>query len=1189
MKTPYFSLLCLFLSLLSFLNVSAQDPAKANPEERLHAPDLRFLRALMDSIPAWYIDLTSPGFYDQLGRPEDNPYTGFYGINGVQVNGKWHISAINSSDLATTESREVGRLEGGFPVSFVNLPRLRSLRVGGTRVRGVLPDSIRNLSFLEELDVSNTSFSGPIPDSLFLLPKLNLLDLSDTNISGSFPEYPLTLDPLTREPYLEIVQNLEVINLANTEIEGNIPNYLGEIISLKELNLSGTPLNGSIPSSLGQLENLEILDLQKTSVDTRFPVDPLDLDIWLEGNIPESFGNLKNLKILNVTANHLFGPIPNSLANLNLITFAFSNTALCVPDDSPFRNWLFEIENVVGGNFAEKGLIGNCRILKNNELAIGDHCLCENKDFVTKAVEVNQAIQSAISFFENPDIVSSYENGIRGNPVHVPIVPNKPTLVRYYLLGKEARLQAYKTDLLVEVYGINGLLRSEVLEPNIQSYPLVKDAPIYNSHEEEDLLMEMRINLNQTLNFVIPPEWLPYAATKMRIALLKEITDPETGVKSLVEDGIKEVDIDPPVELGITYFRLYRDEENLTQLNSSDVILEAPRGYLKGSLPISELFDANAINDIMIKPNEEEFEDFFNTNNLIENSGVFYAHFFKMALTKNYLSPIQRGWDWFIGTRVQYISQYGFYNENNRHLVAGIFANHDDNIPEGASYGDFIRNGVSGMLVSELDGSTLAHEIGHTLGFLHAGGMHGECNGPLTCDTNSFPIYNEQENEKLPFMNGTLNADSKEILNSDFGAAISYAEDNWNVMLVDPCPKAGVNSRKDCEALAFGADIGANTVPMGNYRPFDFMSYGTPHLKNNFNLEKFPFFTFRKAWVSSLNYKRIYDVLSQKDVPFNIIKRSASEDQQQIFEIYGIYSPGTVKITGTFTARRRVIESNDFQLDKSTKSLLFKLFDKDNRSILSGFVRPERINDARSDISDFHIGIPLSKPFHRIEITDSTGNILLDQTVSDHIPALSIPSVPTPHADNPDWLALPLNSGDMDGDPLTYKIEYSPDLGESWLPLAIVIDTVIQSFQIPFSNLSPSDSALFKVSVTDGLQSSVAISPTSFCIGNPGTCTFIPVESDELGNILTNNPSSLSSEIKVYPNPAYEKILIDINGSAKPSPVLSLYNAKGMLVSYYQALEKGINELDISFLPVGIYWLRIQNGEQSLTKAIQIE
>ena len=97
------------------------------------------------------------------------------------------------------------------------------------------------------------------------------------------------------------LKTLEVLNLCNNEITGNIPADIGECTALRQLSLNGNRLTGKIPVGIGKLENLETLDLSRNQ---------------LSGEIPAEIGGLKQLKFLRMGGNRLTGSIPAAIGSL---------------------------------------------------------------------------------------------------------------------------------------------------------------------------------------------------------------------------------------------------------------------------------------------------------------------------------------------------------------------------------------------------------------------------------------------------------------------------------------------------------------------------------------------------------------------------------------------------------------------------------------------------------------------------------------------------------------------------------------------------------------------------------------------------------------------------------------------------------------------------------------------------------
>ncbi|KAI4354376.1 hypothetical protein L6164_003243 [Bauhinia variegata] len=114
------------------------------------------------------------------------------------------------------------------------------------------------------------------------------LDLSDINLRSISPTFGDLLD-------------LKTLDLHNTSLTGEIQN-LGSLQNLEKLNLSFNKLT-SFGVELENLANLQILDLQNNN---------------LQGTVPESLGELEDLHLLNLENNKLQGPLPESMKKESL-------------------------------------------------------------------------------------------------------------------------------------------------------------------------------------------------------------------------------------------------------------------------------------------------------------------------------------------------------------------------------------------------------------------------------------------------------------------------------------------------------------------------------------------------------------------------------------------------------------------------------------------------------------------------------------------------------------------------------------------------------------------------------------------------------------------------------------------------------------------------------------------------------
>uniref|UniRef100_M8BCT5 Putative LRR receptor-like serine/threonine-protein kinase n=1 Tax=Aegilops tauschii TaxID=37682 RepID=M8BCT5_AEGTA len=109
--------------------------------------------------------------------------------------------------------RSVSFMDNQFtgPMPDVNeLPGLRAIFLSGNKFSGEIPaDAFDGMSSLKKVALSKNNFSGPIPASLAGVPRLMDLLLDDNKFQGKIPDLPQ--------------KELKVVNVANNELEGEIP------------------------------------------------------------------------------------------------------------------------------------------------------------------------------------------------------------------------------------------------------------------------------------------------------------------------------------------------------------------------------------------------------------------------------------------------------------------------------------------------------------------------------------------------------------------------------------------------------------------------------------------------------------------------------------------------------------------------------------------------------------------------------------------------------------------------------------------------------------------------------------------------------------------------------------------------------------------------------------------------------
>jgi Leucine-rich repeat (LRR) protein len=179
---------------------------------------------------------------------------------------------------------------------------------------------------VERLSLSSNNLNGALPQELGNLSSLVGLQLWSNQLSGSIPQQ------------LGSLSSLVDLGLEWNQLGGSIPSQLGSLPSLETLNLSSNQLDGVIPSELGDLSSLLELYLDSNQLSGSIPsqldglsnVLYMDLsDNQLDGSIPPELGDMSSLQELDLSFNQLSGAIPPELADSpNLIKLNLSSNQL---------------------------------------------------------------------------------------------------------------------------------------------------------------------------------------------------------------------------------------------------------------------------------------------------------------------------------------------------------------------------------------------------------------------------------------------------------------------------------------------------------------------------------------------------------------------------------------------------------------------------------------------------------------------------------------------------------------------------------------------------------------------------------------------------------------------------------------------------------------------------------------------
>ncbi|XP_058111721.1 receptor-like protein 7 [Magnolia sinica] len=244
------------------------------------------------------------------------------------------------------------QLEGRVPRSLANCKMLEVLNLGNNQINDTFPLWVEALPQLRILILKLNKFSGPItlPQTNQSFPMLQIIDLSSNSFMGGLPSnmfqnWKTMMEDDKSEPKLlsrylngpgnlvyyqesvalmikgqereltKILTIFTAVDLSNNYFQGDIPESIGILKSLRLLNMSHNSFTSQIPTSLENLIVLESLDLSQNDI---------------SGEIPWQLTKLIFLSVLNLSQNNLVGRIPQINQFLTFTNESFQgNSELC--------------------------------------------------------------------------------------------------------------------------------------------------------------------------------------------------------------------------------------------------------------------------------------------------------------------------------------------------------------------------------------------------------------------------------------------------------------------------------------------------------------------------------------------------------------------------------------------------------------------------------------------------------------------------------------------------------------------------------------------------------------------------------------------------------------------------------------------------------------------------------------------
>ena len=242
-------------------------------------------------------------------------------------------------------------------------------------------------------------------------------------------------------------------------------------------------------------------------------------------------------------------------------------------------------------------------------------------------------------------------------------------------------------------------------------------------------------------------------------------------------------------------------------------------------------------------------------------------------------------------------------------------------------------------------------------------------------------------------------------------------------------------------------------------------------------------------WTSAWTYTTVLPALAARQVavtasdtqPYFLVSGSVSVNDAAVLDPVWVITPtvtpalppvGTAYCVEAQTGSGVVLSSHCFDL-------AFRLYETGQATNVDGF----------------NLILPYSPDVKRLILKKGATELAV-RAVSDHAPVVNVTS---PNGGET-WAAsgtytITWTASDLDGDPLTYSVLYSPD-GSNWVPVGTAITTT--QLAVNAAELAGGTAARVRVLATDGVNTSSDESDTAFTVGRKGPSAFILAPEGEV-------------------------------------------------------------------------------------------
>ncbi|KAL5567838.1 hypothetical protein UlMin_024413 [Ulmus minor] len=255
----------------------------------------------------------------------------------------------NLARIELNRNQLKGALSGDF-TKLVSLDKLTELDLSYNLFWGPFPD-LKNFPSLKYLFLENNQLNGSVPESIGQLSTLELLSLSSNSFRGVLTEAHFT--NLSDLQFLDLSYNHLSLSFSS--------NWIPPFDQLEVLFLSSCDVGPAFPKWIQTLRNLTALEIGEANI---------------SDSIPDWFWSLSSsLNTLNLSYNQIHGMLPNlsSLPLLQYIDLSSNNLFGPLPLFPPKTTFLLVSDNSFSGSISSLCAIGLSVLvaldLSNNNLS----------------------------------------------------------------------------------------------------------------------------------------------------------------------------------------------------------------------------------------------------------------------------------------------------------------------------------------------------------------------------------------------------------------------------------------------------------------------------------------------------------------------------------------------------------------------------------------------------------------------------------------------------------------------------------------------------------------------------------------------------------------------------------------------------------------------------------------------------